>query len=80
VSRVHGAAWSIVDRAGDADKRRWRIAGERRAGTSAHRCSLVVAEEDEQDEAVPEGCSPEHKQRGRGGTTMVKGGGGSSLA
>jgi hypothetical protein len=37
-----------------------------------HRCSPVVAEEDEQDEAVPKGCSPEHQRRWRGDVTMAK--------
>jgi hypothetical protein len=47
----------------------------RRASASDHRCSSVVAEEDEQDEAVPEGCSLEHNLQQRGGLTMVKSGG-----
>jgi hypothetical protein len=38
-----------------------------------------VAEEDEQDEAVPEGCSPEHMWRWRGDVPMVKNVRGSSL-
>jgi hypothetical protein len=35
-----------------------------------------VAEEDEQDEAVPEGCSPKYKRRQRGDATMAKSDGG----
>jgi hypothetical protein len=37
-----------------------------------HRCSPTVADEDEQDKAVLKGSSSEHKQRHRGGVTMVK--------
>jgi hypothetical protein len=47
----------------------------RRAGARAHRCSPTVVEEDETDEAVPEGCSPELEWRRRGGTTEEKNGG-----
>jgi hypothetical protein len=35
----------------------------RHAGTRAGRCSPAVVEEDEPDEAVPEGCSLEHERR-----------------
>jgi hypothetical protein len=42
-----------------------------------HRCSLAVAEEEE-DEVMSEGCSPEHQQWQRGGAMMTKSGGGSS--
>jgi hypothetical protein len=38
----------------------------------------VTVEEDEPDEAVPEGCSSEHGQRRRGGVTEAKNGGGLS--
>jgi hypothetical protein len=58
------------------DKRAWRcLAGAQRTGTGAHRCSLAVVEE---DEAVLEGCSPEHEQQRRGGTMEEKNGGGLS--
>jgi hypothetical protein len=61
------------------DKRAWQcLAGAQRAGTGAHRCSLAVVEEDESDEAVLEGCSPEHEQQRRGGTMEEKNGGGLS--
>jgi hypothetical protein len=50
----------------------------RRAGARAHRCSPVVVEEDEPDEAVPEGCSTEHERQRRGGAMEVKNGGGLS--
>jgi hypothetical protein len=68
---------STVD-LGDADKRaRWHLAGVRRAGARAHRCSPAVVEEDKPDEAVPEGCSLE---RTSGGVTEAKIGGGLSSA
>jgi hypothetical protein len=51
-----------------------------RMGGRARRCSPVAVEEDESDEAVLEGCSPEHKQRRRGGAMEVKNGGGLSSA
>jgi hypothetical protein len=41
-------------------------------GTRAHRCSLASVEEDEPDEAVLEGCSPEHDQWRRGGAMEAK--------
>jgi hypothetical protein len=47
-------------------------------GARAHRCLPVAVEEDEPDEVVPEGCSPEHERRQRGGTTEAKSGGGLS--
>jgi hypothetical protein len=34
----------------------------------------MTVEEDEPDEMVPEGCSPEHERRRRGGATEVKNG------
>jgi hypothetical protein len=37
----------------------------RRTGAWSHRCSPTAEEEDEPDEAVPEGCSLEHEQRWR---------------
>jgi hypothetical protein len=48
-------------------------------GARAHWCSLAVAEEDELDEVVPEGCSPEHELQRRGGAMEAKNGGGLSL-
>jgi hypothetical protein len=54
---------STVDRGG-VDKRAW--------------CSPSAVEEDEPDEAGPEGCSPEHERRRRGSATEVKKGGGLS--
>jgi hypothetical protein len=54
---------STVDRGG-ADKRaRRRFAGAGRAGARARRCSPAAVEEDEPNEAVEEGCSPEHERR-----------------
>jgi hypothetical protein len=71
---------STVDR-GDADKRARRcLAGAWHAGARAHQCSLSSVEEDEPDEAVPEGCSPEHEWRWRGGAMEAKNGGGLSMA
>jgi hypothetical protein len=58
------AAWlgSTVDR-GSVDKRAWRsLGGMRHASTRAHQCSPAVVDEDEPNEAVPEGCSPEHER------------------
>jgi hypothetical protein len=52
----------------------------RHVGARAHWCSSVVAEEDEPDEVVPEGCSMEHERRRRGSEMEVKNGGGLSLA
>jgi hypothetical protein len=52
-----------VDRCGTDKRARRRHTSVRHMGTRAHRCSPVVAEEDEMDEAVPEGCSPEHERR-----------------
>jgi hypothetical protein len=62
---VDRAAWlkSIVDR-GSADKRARRcFVNKWRTGARAHRCLPLAVEEDEPDEAVPEGCSPEHEWR-----------------
>jgi hypothetical protein len=47
------------------------------AGARAHRFLLAVVEE---DEAVTEGCSPEHERRQRGGATEEKIGGSLSSA
>jgi hypothetical protein len=44
----------------------------------AHRWSPAVVEGGEPDEAVPEGCSPEHERRRRGGAMAMKTGGGLS--
>jgi hypothetical protein len=66
---------STVDRGG-ADKRVQRcLAGAWRAGASARRRSLVMVEEDEPEEVVPEGCLPEHERRRRGGVIEAKNGG-----
>jgi hypothetical protein len=66
---------------GGADKRaRRHLASARRAGARAHRCSPSVVEEDEPNEAVPEGFSPEHERWRRGGATEVKNGTCMSLA
>jgi hypothetical protein len=63
------------------DKRVRRcLADTRPVGARAHWCSSVVAEEDEPDDVVPEGCSTEHERRRRGSEMEVKNGGGLSLA
>jgi hypothetical protein len=46
--------------------------------TAAQSGCTAAAEEDEQNDAVMEGCSLEHKRRWRGGVTTVKGGSSSS--
>jgi hypothetical protein len=38
----------------------------------AHRCSPAAVEEDESDEAVPEGCSPVYERSRRGGAMEAK--------
>jgi hypothetical protein len=48
----------------------WRCMGAR-----AHRCSPAMVEDDEPDEAAPEGCSLEHERRRRCGATEAKNGG-----
>jgi hypothetical protein len=60
---VDRAAWhgSTMDRGGTNKRARWCLAGARRSGVRAHRCSPVTVEEDKPDEAVLEGCSPEHE-------------------
>jgi hypothetical protein len=63
-----------VDRRGMAQVHR----GPRRAGARARQCSLAAQEEDKLDEVVPEGCSPEHERRRRGGVMEVKNCGGLS--
>jgi hypothetical protein len=71
---------STVDR-GSVDKRvRRHLGGARHTGARAHWCSPTVVEEDEPDEAVPKGCSPEHERWGRGGATKMKNGSGFSSA
>jgi hypothetical protein len=47
----------------------------RRVGARACQCSPAVVDE---DEAVPEGCPPEHEQQWRGGAAEAKNGGGLS--
>jgi hypothetical protein len=65
---------STMDRGG-ADKRvRRRLGGAWLPGARACWCSPMTVEEDEPDEMVPEGCSPEHERRRRGGATEVKNG------
>jgi hypothetical protein len=77
---VDRAAWlgSIMDGGGADQRARWRLARAWRMGARARRCSPATVEEDEPDEAVPEGCSPEHNRRGRGGATEAKNGDGLS--
>jgi hypothetical protein len=71
---------STMDRGG-ADKRAWRcLAGARRMGARAYRCSPAVVEEDESDGVVSEGCSPKHERRRRCGATEARNGGGLSSA
>jgi hypothetical protein len=41
-------------------------------GARAHRCSPAVVEEEEPDEAVPEGCSLDYEWRQRGSATEAK--------
>jgi hypothetical protein len=48
------------------------------AGARVCWCSPAMVEEDESDEAVPEGCSPEHVRWRRGSATEAKNGGGLS--
>jgi hypothetical protein len=48
------------------------LGGVRHTGARARRCSPAVVEEDELDEAVPEGCSLEHERRRRGDGMEVK--------
>jgi hypothetical protein len=49
-------------------------------GTRDHWCLPAVAEEEGQDEAMLEGCSPEHEQQRGGGVATVKSSGGLSSA
>jgi hypothetical protein len=63
ISRIHFPMENLVDRVHRA---------------RAHRCK-PAAVEDEPDEAVLEGCSPEHEQQWRDGTMEAKNGGGLSV-
>jgi hypothetical protein len=78
--RVDRAAWlgSTVDRGGADKTMQWCLAGTWCIGARARQCPPVMVEEDEPNEAVPEGCSPEHEQWWRGGAAEVKNGGGLS--
>jgi hypothetical protein len=82
VDRVHGAVDRHCTRVHDGPREVWTLgaaclADMRNAGARAHRSSPVVAKGDEGDEAVPEGCSPEHERRWRGGAMVVECSGGS---
>jgi hypothetical protein len=57
---------SIVDRGSAENRVRRRLAGTQRMGARARWCSPVAVEDDEPDEVVSEGCSPEHERRRRG--------------
>jgi hypothetical protein len=78
VDRVHGA-WTERRGSGPpwTEAVWWCLVGARRVGARARWCSPSVVEE---DEAVPEGCSPEHERRHRGCATEAKNGGGLSSA
>jgi hypothetical protein len=65
-----GTAGSTVDRGRRGHEVRWCFTGVRRASTRGHRCSLALAEEDEEGEVEPEVCSPEHERRQK---TVAKG-------
>jgi hypothetical protein len=71
---------STVDEDGVDKRELWHLAGVRCAGAEARWYSPAAVEEDEPDEAVPEGCSPEHVRRRRGGAMKVKNGDGFSSA
>jgi hypothetical protein len=71
VDRVHGA----VDR---GQRARRRLAGVRRAGAGARRCSLAMEGEDELVEAVLGRCSPATEVWRRGGAPEATNGGGLS--
>jgi hypothetical protein len=69
VDRVHsscglvawpGPWWTTSAR---GQRARWRLAGTWRVNSRVCRCSPTVAEDDEQDKAVPEGRSPDHEWR-----------------
>jgi hypothetical protein len=51
-----------------------------RTGAMDRRCSSAAVEEDEPDEAVPEGCSQEHERLRRGDATEAKNNDGLSSA
>jgi hypothetical protein len=71
---------SIADRGGVDKRARRRRGATRRTGTRACRCSPTAVEEDEPDEAVPEGCSLEQERQQRGGVMEAKNGDGLSSA
>jgi hypothetical protein len=58
---------STVDRGGVDQRARRCLAGARRAGTRAHRCSPVMVEEDEPDEVVLTGARAAAKELRREG-------------
>jgi hypothetical protein len=76
------ALWTSDAAESMVDQRAAQIMGttahHRRTGAIGHCCSPTVAEEDKQDEAVPEGFSQEHKRQWRGGAMTAKSGGGLS--
>jgi hypothetical protein len=51
----------------------------RRASARGHRCSPALAEEVDEGEAEPEGCSAEHERQRRGGAMAIEDGGGELL-
>jgi hypothetical protein len=61
-----------MDRGGVDKRARRRLADARCVVARAHWCSPAAVEEDESDEAVPEGCSPVHERSRRGGAMEVK--------
>jgi hypothetical protein len=63
---------SIVDRQGADRRAQWRHASVGCAVAGPSRCSIVAVEEDEPNEAMPEGCSLEHERWRRGSVTEVK--------
>jgi hypothetical protein len=71
---------STVDQGGTDKRARRCLGGMRHMGARARQCSPAAVEEDEPDEAVPEGCSPEHERRQRGDATEVKNSSGLSSA
>jgi hypothetical protein len=57
---------STVDRGGAEKRARWRLDDAWCVGARGCRCSPAVAEEDEPDEALPEGCSSAERRRDGG--------------
>jgi hypothetical protein len=49
-----------------------RFTGVRRTSAQGHCCSSTLTGEDEEGEAEPGVCSPEHEQRRRGGATAAE--------